>query len=493
MLSPDACARYPFGQDVLVCISDSGFLSFLTYRRFHDNHQRDANNNESDGRFEVVFELRIGDPGFKYYDLGRSLLVDPFSRAIAVATFESKFNIWPTRSLSKRPFEPIRPEECFEVTEDGIIWHLTFLYPKPDDLERVLVAAIVFKTGMFRLAIYEYMRSQSSQGAVKRILHTWLNLDCLPVQMVALPSLPEMFLVITEKEVFSFSVDDLIQRSTFKARQPLPPPSHSSTHFPLISTICPVTYDPVYIDLPGRNFEELYMAGEHGHVFRVLIRQFEIKYKRIGERAKSSHLSILATSPLHETNYCDMLLMAIAGDGCDGEIIKLDARRGQCLRTQTLSNWSPVIDFKLGHYGQEARDALYVTSGTGSDGAVHEIKYGVGVDVVTETDADFEGVSGMWTLRNANHSGSSSIDRYLCIAFASETRVMFSSDEEGFEDVSDTFGFDVDVTSLFAGALSIPGLFVQVHRFAVIIARHDVGEGEWNYFSNVGIQSRIFY
>ncbi|KAK9763284.1 hypothetical protein K7432_010171, partial [Basidiobolus ranarum] len=120
------------GDDVLVFLSDSGVLSFVSYEELELGR----------GKFSIVKELYLAPPGLGHKNLGRLLCVDPLSRALAVASWQDSVKLYIlNQHQSRENFEPVKEEKLIEIK--GIIWNMAFLYPAANEKERLLLALVV--------------------------------------------------------------------------------------------------------------------------------------------------------------------------------------------------------------------------------------------------------------------------------------------------------------------------------------------------------------
>ncbi|TPX36973.1 hypothetical protein SmJEL517_g01027 [Synchytrium microbalum] len=168
------------GDDILVCLSDSGKLSFLAFVKYGDDVETTA-----PGRFFPVFEVTVSNPGWDYINARSFLAVDPLSRSIAVAAHQDSFDIFPVLSVSTElNVEILGPK--IPLVEDGFITAMAFLYPDGDNLDRIRLSLAVSKD-----TILATTRLSIPQNG---------NESCL-VSAIALPSdLPE-YLALHSSEI----------------------------------------------------------------------------------------------------------------------------------------------------------------------------------------------------------------------------------------------------------------------------------------------------
>lgn len=145
---------------ILALTLDSGHLAFVY-----------AKSSEEQGEVNFVVSMkRIDQKGIRMEILGKSIAVDPRytvtpafvddwliesdelrSRALAVAAYQDSFRMYalhPIEVLERQlreglPLNPIKEEKSFEVK--GLIMHMEFLHPSPDDQDHVILLAFVIE------------------------------------------------------------------------------------------------------------------------------------------------------------------------------------------------------------------------------------------------------------------------------------------------------------------------------------------------------------
>ncbi|XP_024522439.1 probable splicing factor 3B subunit 3 [Selaginella moellendorffii] len=124
-----------YGKDLLVLLSDSGKLSFLTFSV--DLH-----------RFVAVSQIHLSHPGTSLRELGWLLAVDSRSRAVAVSAIEDLVAIFPTSVAAGENVveKAIRYPAAGNVANDaestygwGTIWSMAFV-ASPEESHQLLLA-----------------------------------------------------------------------------------------------------------------------------------------------------------------------------------------------------------------------------------------------------------------------------------------------------------------------------------------------------------------
>lgn len=143
----------------------------------------------------------------------------------------------------------------------------------------------------------------------------------------------------------------------------------------------------------------------------------------------------------------------------DGMIFKLGHRR--LFHKSTIQNVAPILDLAIADYHGEKQDQMFACCGMCPEGSLRVLRNGVNVEKLLRTEAIYQGVTGLWTLRmkitDAYHS-------FLVLSFVEETRIL--SVGISFNDISDAVGFQPDVCTLACGLVA-DGLLVQIHSKGV--------------------------
>ncbi|GJN24854.1 hypothetical protein PR202_gb12622 [Eleusine coracana subsp. coracana] len=143
----------------------------------------------------------------------------------------------------------------------------------------------------------------------------------------------------------------------------------------------------------------------------------------------------------------------------DGMIFKLGHRR--LLHKSTIQNVAPILDLAIADYHGEKQDQMFACCGMCPEGSLRVLRNGVNVEKLLSTEATYQGVTGLWTLRmkitDVFHS-------FLVLSFVEETRIL--SVGLSFNDISDAVGFQPDVCTLACGLVD-DGLLVQIHSKGV--------------------------
>jgi splicing factor 3B subunit 3 len=143
----------------------------------------------------------------------------------------------------------------------------------------------------------------------------------------------------------------------------------------------------------------------------------------------------------------------------DGMIFKLGHHR--LLHKSTIQNVAPILDLAIADCHGEKQDQMFACCGMCPEGSLRVLRNGVNVEKLLITEATYQGITGLWTLRmriaDVFHS-------FLVLSFVEETRIL--SVGLSFNDISDAVGFQPDVCTLACGLVA-DGLLVQIHSKGV--------------------------
>ncbi|TPX59476.1 hypothetical protein SpCBS45565_g07733 [Spizellomyces sp. 'palustris'] len=455
--------------DYLACLSDSGYLTFVSFQ--YDVPEDALGPDYRSGRFVRVAEVSIAPSGLDYKDLGHTLAVDPLSRAIAVTAFEGILRVWP---VSNAAATIVSNEECVTLHEEGILWQIAFLYPLENESD--LVQFVVAKNidGNLTIVVYEYRRNKPLEEMKRWAPHV-ITQDVVPLHLFALSEIPGSFMLITDGDMhFVRAADDRLEVLEL-------PPLRSSSEKPERQVVVAASISPARDcssagkqSLRQSAHQTLYLATEQKHLFRMQVtaEPMAVTYQHLTETKTSAR----ALSVLHSDAHVEYI--ALFGDFCDGEIMTVDAN--MVITTETpIRNWAPILDFNLADLHREGHDTIVFTSGAGAHGSVREIRNGIGITVHASERDTIHGANGLWSLKRRIEDDS---DAFLVLSFIHETRIMSLEGAE-LEDVGNkNHGFDTTVSTIKAASLNYPGLFVQIHPEAVIVTElgsgKDIG-GKW--------------
>ncbi|KAJ3176254.1 hypothetical protein HK101_010472 [Irineochytrium annulatum] len=455
--------------DYLVCLSDSGLMSFVILVEEEDEGSGKKGNLDEDLvivdeeprgkplRFESALDVMIANEGLDYRDLGAKIAVDPFSRAIAVSAHQNIVRIWETRKEKELDDDGdfILDEDGITFYEEGVIWALAFLYP--EDKDEILLAVTVLSVhGTLSIVIYDY--SSENDPELARVSTIELKYGDFLTQFVAMPDYPGYIAATTETEILFIYTTDTPTKSTdrFVWRHPIPQSLGFSKTASLASGLVPAPPST-----PGSS--SLYLATDDGRLYLLqLAHNMRLTTIYLAHRNPTSSLHLLSSSSGRD-------LLALIGDMAEGELLVVDHTAETLKRRAALPCSSPTLDFALARHPEAvavgdgfAGETAFLTGGVDDKGVVRGIRRGIRVALGGESD-EFDGALDVWAVGGD----------LLVIGFVGATRVMRLSGSVMEE--CEVAGLVGDVPSVFCGEVE-GGFVVQVHARGIAVGRV-VGEG----------------
>lgn len=488
------------GKDLLVVLSDSGKLSFLTFcLEMH--------------RFFAMTHIELSKPGNLRHQLGRMLAVHPEGSFVAVSAYEDRFALF---SLSKsagsnvvgeKIFYPPENEGEMSTTRDtsmtsirGTIWSMSFIsngtgHLSMEGYDPVLAIIMHRKVSAMndlilfgcnsRTRTIHFLSRFSEPGPLAlsisavphlsgfaflfRIGDVLLmdlrdpeNICCIHRINLNLPSVIEernsieescRGLDVDDEGMFNVAACALLELRDsadymVKDDDPMNIDSGSGKGNLNHKHVCSWSWEP------GESMSSrLIFCLDTGELYII-----EINFDTEGVRVNLSDC-------LYKGLPCKALLWVngglIAGlvEMGDGMVLKLE--HGRLLYRSPIQNIAPILDLSVADYHDEKQDQMFACCGMSPEGSLRIIRSGISVEKLLRTGPIYQGVTGTWTLRMKE---SDSYHSFLVLSFVEETRVL--SVGLSFIDVSDAIGFQSDVCTLACGMVA-DGLLVQIHRTGV--------------------------
>ncbi|CAG8587532.1 18234_t:CDS:10, partial [Acaulospora morrowiae] len=491
------------GQDVLVCLSDSGMLLFLAYTEsissymnngkaiaVQDDDSSDFDIARMTGKFQLIKEIQIAKPGFDFKDLGRVVCVDPMGRLIAVAAWYNTFQIFSIPSGSIFNYDPSNNTKLY--SQEGVIWNMTFLYPS-DESRALLAMVVVDDRKTPHIVIYNFLATEKLEDdmiptSIPR--DAFVPLFCfLPMHLIPLPNFPECFLLVNEKEICFIHARHGKVKSGDLYPRPLPDPQSLMTAFayPMDTSVLKRA-----AALPHSPKQYVYAGMENGGLYRIdIMSEKSIEFTLVrndGINPVGSTMTSLCLDP----EIGDIII--IGGDMCDGAVVKANPK-SRAEITYEIPNWAPIWDFQMLDLNKEGHNVIFSCSGRGRQGSIRVIRKSFGVNILSSSDAEFDGVVSLWNLKCDVNDG---VDTFLALSFINSTRLMQMT-ENGLNDVSDRSGFNLKVHSILVASYEpVPGYLIQIHKESIIISKpnidvlHPITENveryEWQVPENMRIE-----
>ncbi|XVF75997.1 hypothetical protein PTKIN_Ptkin13bG0232200 [Pterospermum kingtungense] len=480
------------GKDLLIVISDSGKLSFLTF--CNEMH-----------RFFPVAHVQLSDPGNSRYQLGRMLAVDSTGCFIATSAYEDRLALF---SLSMSAGDDIIDKRIFYPPENdgsgsssrsaprtsihGTIWSMCFVSKDSaqTNKEHNPVLAIVLNRKGNTLNELVLLGWNIAEHAVY-VLSQYLEAGPLAHSIVEVPR--------SCGYAFLFRVGDALLMDLRDAQNPrcvYRTTLEFSAHTPEEHICCEEScmahdfdddglfnvaacallqlsdYDPMCIDGDNSSGKS---TSKHVYSFswepisdrspRIILCLDSGEFFMIEISFDSDGPEVNISDCLYRSQPCKSILWVNGGflativEMGDGVVLKVENER--LIYTSPIQNIAPILDMSIVNYHGEKRDQMFACCGVAPEGSLRIIRSGISVEKLLRTAPIYQGISGTWTVRmkvtNSYHS-------FLVLSFVEETRVL--SVGLSFTDVTDSVGFQPDVCTLACGLVG-DGQLVQIHQNAV--------------------------
>ncbi|XP_062190101.1 uncharacterized protein LOC133893150 isoform X2 [Phragmites australis] len=487
-------------KDLLVVLSDSGKLSILYF--CSEMH-----------RLFAIANIELSKPGNLKHQLGRILAIDRESNFVAVSAYEDKFALIHVSECQsphgtgrgtiseKKYFYPPENEEDARIVSGasrtsirGTIWTMCFISTSLDEECYPVLAMIIHRKGSDVNDLSLFGRDSSSCG----IDHISSYSETGPLAL-DISEIPEMFGFALLFRVGDALLLDLRNPRNVCCIRRISLTTSLFGEPVTIEDSCPgldvnddvaacallelrdsgnsIMKDEGYMDIDG--------VDNRGNVKSRIICSWSWEPPDPVRRGCARLLFCLDDGEFHTLEFtldvdgvklymfefidrgfpCKPLLWLknrmIIGfvEMGDGMIFKLGHRR--LLHKSTIQNVAPILDLAIADYHGEKQDQMFACCGMCPEGSLRVLRNGVNVEKLLRTDAIYQGVTGLWTLRmkitDVYHS-------FLVLSFVEETRIL--SVGLSFNDISDAVGFQPDVCTLACGLVA-DGLLVQIHSKGV--------------------------
>ncbi|BFG38353.1 hypothetical protein CerSpe_246270 [Prunus speciosa] len=486
------------GKDLLVVISDSGNLSFLSF--CNEMH-----------RFFPVTHVQLSNPGNSRNQLGRMLAIDSSGCFIAASAYENQLamfsvsvsggsdiidkkivfppekegdasaarvqknsicgTIWSMSFISKDPSQSskghnpvlavllnrreavlnellllgwnISEQEIYVIstyTEDGPLAHsivevphsygFAFMFREGDallmDLRDAQIPYCVYRTSpnfLSNVVDEANFVQESSRGCdLSRVLQVDDEGGLFNVAACALLELSDLDPMCIDGDKYSVNV-------TYKH-------------------VCSWSWEPGNAKSP-----RMIICADTGEYFMI-----EIIFGPDGLKVQESEC-LYKGLPCKAVLWVEGGFLAAIVEMGDGMVLKME--NGALHYASPIQNIAPVLDMSVVDYHDEKHDQMFACCGVAPEGSLRIIRSGISVEKLLRTAPIYQGITGTWTLRmkviDSYHS-------FLVLSFVEETRVL--SVGLSFTDVTDSVGFQPDVSTLACGIVN-DGLLVQIHKSAV--------------------------
>ncbi|KAL4810760.1 mono-functional DNA-alkylating methyl methanesulfonate N-term-domain-containing protein [Aspergillus unguis] len=403
---------------------------------------------------------------------GRNIAVEPRSRAVAVSASCNYFGVFMLKTppavqaqMSEGQLDPVAEERFFRL--DGDIIFMEFLYPSPEDGDKIILLLLVSHNQATHAICYEWNANQTLRQSHPRITKKLLPPeDRLPTMMIPLTKASSFMLVTTTAMSVYKNRLDFPDPPT---HYPLPSPDHEQQRSPLWTRWARPLRNASY----NEKHDDIYLCREDGRIdYMGIGREGEVE-----NEAQLGHLlcDVDAAFDILDIGYEGDDLIIAAGNSGDGALFAQKARdQPRCV--QRFMNWSPVTDSAIVKPSASssnateniAGDRLFVCSAsTYGQGAVVELRHGVEAQIGLVVSLDeLTGSRDIWILPDSANGGVfmltsdpvSTTALYLPADFNEEISAIDEADS----------GLDPYSPTLAAGYIE-PGTLIQVTDRAILM------------------------
>ncbi|KAI8093553.1 mono-functional DNA-alkylating methyl methanesulfonate N-term-domain-containing protein [Halteromyces radiatus] len=452
------------GNDIILALTDYGQLVFCTLV----GQPPDLS---STGRFECVANITLDKPGLEFDKVNKKLAVDPWSRAIAIASYQDRLDIMILNdTMSRTHFSPAAG--MGSIYEEGIIWHMEFLHSETSSWDHILLAAIVYNDTdkICRIIVYSIDGSDPELATIKLVGRLPLDRKTpLPVLLIPLPCYPESFIIVTESTVSVLSADDISCGNVLYPVLPICDAiDHTDPYQDILITSYSFCVDPT---LPI-----LCLGTAEGYLLQLDISDLDLMKWKIVKKvhAIGQQMCMLGLIRIEGENVeptAEVLLYS--GESADGQILAIIAgndnqEQSICYIMQNLMNRAPLIDWQaIRKTGQP--DKIIACSGQDEQGSLHTISYDCDSSILYTSENNWNGTTKMWCFSHTLNCV------YLVASSSFNTRWIALDNENNMnDDVSMTI--QTDTCTIFAGSLKMETLgfiIIQILRNQILLSNLD--------------------
>ncbi|KAL2848084.1 mono-functional DNA-alkylating methyl methanesulfonate N-term-domain-containing protein [Aspergillus pseudoustus] len=405
---------------------------------------------------------------------GRNIAVEPRSRAVAVSAACDYFGVFILKppcvlqaQMSQNQLDPVAEERFYRV--EGDIIFMEFLYPKPEDGDKIILLLLVSLGKTTHAVCYEWNARQPLRQAHPRITKKELPAeDRLPTMLIPLTKASSFMLVTTTSmTVYKNKLDS--------RTDPMKYPLTVSGHEPQRSPLWTRWARPLRYQVYNQKHDDIYLCREDGAVCYLDIGP----EGQIDNQAQLGRLlcDVDAAFDILDIGYEGSDLLLAAGNTGDGGLFVLTAReQPKCV--QKFMNWSPVTDSVLvkpplslnAKTDNVTGNRLFVCSASSfGRGAVVELRHGieaqVGLLICLE---ELSGAGDIWVLPDSSNGGV-----FMLTSDPVSSTILYlpANFDEEISAVDETeCGLELNAPTLAAGYMHT-GSLIQVTDKAIIVGK----------------------
>lgn len=488
------------GKDLLVVLSDSGKLSFISY--CNEMH-----------RFFAVSHIQLSSPGNSWNQLGRMLAVDANGCFGAVSAYEDQLALFSvsisagSNIVDKEIIYPSKNEGEAGIARGvqrtnihGTIWSMCFISKSviqlSNDGNNPILAVVLHRKGSVLNELL--LLGWDTNEHTVHVLSQFTEPGPLALNIVEVPNGSGLALLFrigdillmdlsnphsprcvyrTSLSFLSSIVEE--QNSVEQSSKALDVDDEGSFKFLAARALLQLRDsrmeisrgdDPMSIDSEVGKTNTRYVCAwswESGNTSasRMIFSVDTGELFAMEISTDPDGVQVNLSDCLYRGLPCKTLLwinrgfIAAVVEMGDGAVLQFE--NGSLLYRSPIQNIAPILDVSVVDYYDEKQDQMFACCGMAPEGSLRIIRKGISVEKLLRTSPIYQGVTGAWTMKmkvvDSYHS-------FLVLSFVEETRVL--SVGLSFNDVTDAVGFKTDACTLACGLVG-DGLLVQIHTNAV--------------------------
>ncbi|CAA3032194.1 pre-mRNA-splicing factor prp12, partial [Olea europaea subsp. europaea] len=413
------------GKDILVVLSDSGKLSFLSF--CNEMH-----------RFFPLTHFQLSSPGNSRYQLGRMLAVDSSGCYVAASAYEDRRGSFYRNELLLLEWNIVKQavHVIYQFAEAGPLAHHIVEVPNSHG------CAFLFRAGDALLMDFRDVRNPCC------VYKTSLNFTPPLAEELSFVEdtigIPD---IMDEEGIYSVAASALLELSDMnKNDDPMNIDDYSTK--PGSNYVCSWSWEPGNLTNPRMIF-----SADTGELYMIQV--------FLGSDDLRVNLSdcLYKGPPSKALLWVEGGFLAAVVDMADGMVLKLED--GLLQYRSPIQSVAPILDISVVDHPDENHDQIFACSGMAPEGTLRVIRNGISVEKLLKTSPIYHCVTGTWTVKM---KVSDPYHSFLVLSFVEETRVL--SVGLSFTDVTDSVGFQPDVCTLACGLVA-DGVMIQIHQCGI--------------------------
>ncbi|ORX55513.1 hypothetical protein BCR36DRAFT_347475 [Piromyces finnis] len=454
-------------KDIIFILSDSGYMSLLEYEimnDINDSYIQDPIIETRKIKLCLINKFKISNYGFDYRNPIFFIRTDPLSRSLCISSFVNSINIWNINSsISENKFEM---DNSTILNENGTIIDLIYLYPFQDDLNKIILVALICSEEKVYIVSYSFDNSDNLKCKSNFKSVPFLDAtQSMPIQIIALPQFPECFIILTEQDVYFFKLNVLVEQNIYCSKINLM--QYIRNNDVVISTV--TTYDdfPGYItkDMNLPEYQNLLLGTNYGDAFKLTVySNNELKIKNIIN-------PVTISNSIYIDYYEGSDYFFSSGEMSDGYIFSVNKRTNELNVHDKVVDLSLLTDCVFLDYESLNinlnNNKLFVACGYQPNGFIKSIESGIKASLLS-SQLLIEGIINLWTVRCKD-------DQYIIISFYNNTLILNSKKDKNQREnyfniinCSDSCNLYTNCRTICAGSILNEEYLVQVVENKII-------------------------